>query len=89
MSEPEDHKITYPCEYPIKVLGEDVDNFSEEVLVIIRRHSPDLIEESIATRASRNGKYLSVKVTIIARSAEHIEAMHSELKASGRVQVVL
>ena len=89
MSQQEPPKITFPCEYPIKVMGADVDNFRDEVLVIIREHAPDLIEESIQCRASRNGRYLSVNVTIIARSVEHIQAMHEALKASGRVQIVL
>jgi putative lipoic acid-binding regulatory protein len=82
-------KIIFPCEYPIKVLGEDTNNFREEVLLIIRRHAPDLIEESIDYRASRNGKYLSVKVTIIAESLEQIQTMFKDLKSSGRVQLVL
>lgn len=89
MSQPSPPKITFPCEYPIKVLGEDVDNFKEEVLYIIREHSPSLLEESISYRSSRNGRYLSVQVTIIAESLEQIQVMHRALKDSGRVQIVL
>ena len=89
MTYPESIKIEFPCDYPIKVMGPNVDSFHEEVLVIIRRHAPDLREENISYRASRNGNYLAVNVTITATGIEQLEAMFEELKASGRVSMVL
>lgn len=82
-------QIEFPCAYPIKVMGEDVDNFSEAVLQIIRCHAPDLDETSISYRSSRNGRYLSLRVTITATGESQLKAMFEELKASGRVQMVL
>lgn len=89
MSKPDSVKIEFPCAYPIKVMGLDVDNFAEEILVIIRRHAPDLREEDVSLRPSREGRYLSVRVTIQATGLAQIEALFEELKASGRVKLVL
>lgn len=89
MSDRQAPKIEFPCAYPIKVMGEDVDDFSTAVLQIIRSHAPDLDESSISYRSSRNGRYLSLRVTITATGESQLKAMFEELKASGRVQMVL
>ncbi len=88
--EPEDSpKIEYPCRYPIKVMGLDVDGFSSAIIDILRQHAPELAEQDINFRPSRHGKYLAVNVIIIARSVEQIQAIFDDLKASGRVAMVI
>lgn len=82
-------KIEFPCDYPIKVMGLETHDFRYIVVDIIRRHAPDLDDEQIDFRASRNGKYLSVKATITATGTGQLKALFEELKASGRVIMVL
>jgi len=82
-------RIEFPCRYPIKVMGEDVDDYSTEIVKIIRLHAPDLLDEDIDFRASRHGKYLAVNVIINAQSVDQLESIFSDLKASGRVAMVL
>jgi len=88
--EPEESpKIEYPCRYPIKVMGLDVDEFSTAIVDIVRQHAPELTEEDINFRPSRHGKYLAVNVIITARSLVQIQAIFDDLKASGRVAMVI
>lgn len=82
-------KIQFPCAYPVKVMGLDVDDFRDEVITIIKHHAPDLREEDISFRASRTKKYLAVNVIITATGTDQLQAMFDELKASGRVSMVL
>jgi putative lipoic acid-binding regulatory protein len=82
-------QIEFPCAYPIKVMGLDENDFAASVIAIVRRHDPALDVASISYRPSRNGKYLSVNVTITATGPAHIQALFEELKASGRVAMVL
>lgn len=82
-------KIEFPCDYPIKVMGRNEDDFKEIVLDIIRRHAPDLREENISFRASRNKNYLAVNVTIYATGVKQLQELFDDLKASGRVSLVL
>jgi uncharacterized protein len=81
--------LEYPCAYPIKVLGLQSADFATLVVDIVRRHDPALREEHISLRESSGGKYLSVSVTITAAGPEHIRALFEDLKASGRVTMVL
>ncbi len=81
--------IEFPCEYPVKVMGRNTDDFSDVILDIIRRHAPDLRDENISFRPSRNKNYLAVNVIIYATGVQQLQALFDDLKASGRVSMVL
>lgn len=89
MTQPEPPKIEYPCEYPIKVMGLNEHDFTHVVLEVIRRHDPDFQPANVALRASSNEKWLSVTAVITATGPEQIAAIFADLKATGRVQMVL
>ena len=89
MEKDESVQIEFPCRYPIKVMGLDVDDYREAVIAIIRQHAPELKDEDISFRPSRHGKYLAVNVIIFARGIEQLKAIFDDLKASGRVAMVL
>jgi len=82
-------RIEFPCAYPIKVMGRNEEAFAAMVLEIGQRHAPELTSEDVALRASRNGRWLAVTLNIEARSAAQIEALFTDLKATGRVTLVL
>lgn len=83
-------KIEFPCpNYPIKVIGEAGDGFSDLVIEVIQRHAPDLDADTLVTRDSRNGRFLSVQVLITATGVEQLQAIHVDLRATGRVHMVL
>ncbi|MCM2331162.1 MAG: DUF493 domain-containing protein [Pseudomonas sagittaria] len=83
-------KIEFPCEgYPIKVIGDAGEGFADLVLDIVRRHAPDLDVTTLSMRDSSNGRFVSVQVAIRATGVEQLQALHVELRATGRVHVVL
>lgn len=83
-------KIEFPCErYPIKVIGDAGDGFSETVIEVIRRHAPGFDETTLVTRDSRNGRFLSIQVLITATGVEQLQAINTDLRATGRVHMVL
>lgn len=83
-------KIEFPCErYPIKVIGDAGEGFVETIVEVIRRHAPDLEESSVVMRDSRNGRFLSLQVLITATGVEQLQAIHVDLRATGRVHMVL
>ncbi|MNZ60970.1 hypothetical protein D3C78_790500 [compost metagenome] len=83
-------KIEFPCErYPIKVIGDAGDGFSDMVIEIIQRHAPDFDSTTVTIRDSRNGRFLSVQVLITATGVEQLQNIHNDLRATGRVHMVL
>ncbi len=81
--------VTYPCDVPIKAMGLAQDGFDALVVAVVRRHVADISANAITTRPSANGKYLSVTVNIVAQSRAQLEAIYSDLRATGRVLMTL
>ncbi len=84
-----DDPDAFPAEIPVKVMGEASDEFESWVVSTVRRHVPDLGEGAVTTRQSRRGRYVSVTVTVMARSREQMDALYRELSADERVKVAL
>lgn len=82
-------KIEFPCAYPIKVVGNAAEDFREYVVAVMERHAGPLETEFVTVQASSNGRFLSVRVTITATGHEQLQMIFEELKASGRVHIVL
>ncbi|MCX4026010.1 DUF493 domain-containing protein [Endozoicomonas sp. SM1973] len=81
-------KIEFPCDYPIKVMGVATTDFEQFVIDVMKKHDPSFSGKA-AIRDSRKGKYQAVNVTITATGEDQLKAIFEELKASGRVAMVL
>ncbi|HLV18130.1 MAG TPA: DUF493 domain-containing protein [Pseudomonas sp.] len=83
-------RIEFPCEhYPIKVIGDAGEGFPALVVEIMRRHVLDFDEATLITRDSSKGRFMTVQVRITARSVDQLQAIHMDLRATGRVHMVL
>ena len=56
--------LQFPCEFPIKVIGNNSETFEIEVLTIIKQYVRNLRENAIRTKPSKNSKYLAITITI-------------------------
>ena len=81
----EESLMEFPCSFPIKAMGKAIDDFDLLVVEIVRKHHSDVTEGSVKTRPSREGKYISVTVTINAQSREQLDNIYLELTAHERV----
>ena len=89
MAETSGSAITFPCDFPIKVMGRAADDFDTLVVSIVQRHVGDLHEHSITVRASAGGNYVSVTVTVRAESQHQLDNLYRELSGHERVVMVL
>ena len=87
--EPQPSLLRFPCEFPMKVMGRRSDGFAQLVADIVLRHAEDFRPETIEMRSSKNARYLSLTVTINARSREQLDALYSELSKHPMVMMVL
>lgn len=85
----ESPKITFPCRYPVKVVGDAADDFTAVVCQIITRHDPEFDAVTVKVVDSRNGRFQSVRLTITATGEAQLQALFEELKATGRVHMVV
>ncbi|OEY66733.1 YbeD family protein [Marinobacter sp. X15-166B] len=89
MAEPKAPKIEFPCSYTIKVIGNAAPDFKEFVVKVVGRHAPELTDADVSVHDSRNGRFTSVRLTIVATGEPQLKALFEELKASGRIHMVL
>ncbi|MCD8513938.1 MAG: DUF493 family protein [Nitrincola sp.] len=87
---PEAPKIEFPCaDYPIKVVGDNADDFMAFVVQTVKGFDPDLDEQKVSVQDSRNGRFRSVRLMMTATGEDQLKLMFEKLKASGRVHMVL
>jgi putative lipoic acid-binding regulatory protein len=86
---PEESLIEYPSQFPIKVMGENVDGFVHAVTHIAASFDPSFDASTVETRPSSGGKYLGVTVTITATSREQLDELYRTLTTHPMVKVVL
>ena len=85
----EDSLLQFPCEFPIKIMGQRQDGFAQAVLEVVLRHAPDFDAAAMEMRPSTKGNYISFTCTIRAVSREQLDALYGELSAHPLVKVVL
>ena len=85
----DDIRITYPCDYPIKVVGDVRAEFHQEVFDAVLRHDPTMTTERVTQRTSRKGNFISISFMLQAQSEAQIEALFADLKLIESVRLVL
>ncbi len=85
----EDSPLTFPCKFPIKVMGVNSDGFENEIFMIANRHVPNLGEAALKSRPSRSANYLSVTVTITAQSQKQLDNLYRAFNEHPDVKMVL
>ncbi|OIQ84621.1 hypothetical protein GALL_335560 [mine drainage metagenome] len=81
--------LQFPCEFPIKVMGETRDGFAEAMVEIVRQHAPDFDAGRVEMRPSSSGKYLSLTITVTATSKPQLDDLYRALTAHPMVKIVL
>ena len=81
--------LTFPCEFPIKVMGRTQDGFAQAIAAVVRIHAPDFDAATLEMRVSAQGNYLSVTATINATSREQLDGLYRELTSHPMVAMVL
>lgn len=88
--EPENPSLlTFPCIFPLKVMGRREDDFAQVICEIVQRHATDFHPRTLEMRPSKNGRYLSLTVTINATSKDQLDALYTELSRHPMVIMVL
>ena len=85
-------KIEFPCEgYLLKILGDNADDFQEFVIETLKSHSKEehIDRLSIKAAESRNGRFISISVKIVAQSEQQLSDIHKTFMATGRVKMVM
>jgi putative lipoic acid-binding regulatory protein len=85
----EETLIEFPCDFPIKVMGETRDDFAETIIAVVRVHLPDFDASRVEVRGSSGGRYTSLTCIVYVTSKPQLDDLYRALTAHPMVRVVL
>lgn len=89
-NQPEPPKIEFPCEnYPIKVIGRDIQGLQDLVIEIMQKHVEDFDTTTLTVQGSSKGSFISIRVRITATGVTQLAAIHEDLMATEHIKMVL
>ena len=88
-NEPRQTLLEFPCDFPIKIMGARVDDFTQAVVEVVLCHAPDFDAATVEMRPSSKGNYLAVTCNIRAVSQEQLDNLYRALTAHPLVKVLL
>ena len=89
MAEEQKELLTFPTDYPIKIVGRPSPEFRARIHAVVIKHAPDVETDRISERLSENGNFLSITYTIVAESREQVVALAKDLTAADGVLMVI
>lgn len=81
--------MQFPCDFPIKIIGNNTTNFLGEITRIIQKHYPNILESTINCQPSQNNNYLAIRVTLHVLDQPSLDALYQELTQHPDIKMVL
>lgn len=89
MTPADDTLLEFPCDFPIKVMGKDRADFHDTARALVEQHTGPLDDDRLRVAESRNGRFVSITITIRAESRAQLDAIYEDLSAHDEVLVAL
>ena len=85
----EESALQFPCEFPIKMMGRDTPEFRSAARTLVENHVGGVSDERVQASISRNGRFVSVTVTITATSQQQLDDIYRDVTAHDDVLMAL
>lgn len=85
----EESAIEFPCEFPIKMMGRDTPAFRQTMRTLVEGHAGAVDDSRVQSTVSRNGRFVSVTITITATSQPQLDAIYRDVSAHDDVLMAL
>ena len=81
--------LEFPCDFPIKVMGFADPQFASTIGELVKEFDPLFKPETIARRASKQGRYEALHIVVHATGREQLDSIYMALTHHPMVKVVL
>lgn len=81
--------LTFPCHFPIKVIGNHTEEYIAQVIQLTQKHFPDFAEASVKKQLSKNKLFISLTITVYALDKQTLDALYQDLSAHPDSKMVL
>ncbi len=86
---PEQSLIEYPCHFPIKVMGANVEGFLAAMVHVATAFDAGFDASTVEQRPSKAGNYLGLTLSVRVTSREQLDELYRTLTSHPMVKVVL
>ena len=81
--------LELPCEFPIKLMGRDTPSFRNTVRSRGEKHTGRLSDDAIQSSLSRNGRFISITITVNAQSQQQLDDIYRDATDHAEVLMAL
>ena len=81
--------LTFPCTFPIKIMGKASEHFTPTMLTLAAQYIEDMDAVRIQERPSKSGTYTALTLTFEAQSQEQLDQLYRDFSAHPHVRMVL
>jgi putative lipoic acid-binding regulatory protein len=74
---------------PIKIMGKDSPEFRAMAVALIESHTGPLEAERVQTALSRNGRFVSITVTVNAQSKDQLDDIYRDVSGHPSILMAL
>lgn len=81
--------LEFPCDFPIKMMGRDSPEFRITTRSLVERHVGAVADSAVQAAVSRNGRFVSVTVTVTATSQQQLDDIYRDATSHDDVLMAL
>jgi len=81
--------LEFPCTFPIKMMGRDTPAFRQAVRELVEKHTGPVDDTAIQNALSKNGRFVSVTITVSAESQQQLDDIYRDVSAHDDVLMAL
>ena len=85
----DDSLLEFPCTFPIKMMGRDTPAFRQTVRELVEKHMGPVDDAAIQNALSKNGRFVSVTITVSAESQQQLDGIYRDVSAHDDVLMAL
>jgi len=85
----EDTPLTFPCQYPLKVMGKNTPEFRSRMREVITAELGAGQPLEVSERTSGNAKFVSLTCLVDVPSRDELDRLYRTLHATGMVLMAL
>lgn len=81
--------LQFPCRFPIKMMGRDTPEFRDLARELVESHAGTVADSAVQAAVSRNGRFVSVTITITATSQRQLDNIYRDASSHDDVLMAL
>jgi putative lipoic acid-binding regulatory protein len=85
----EPERISFPVEYPIKVVARAAPDLRAQLDTVFSRHLGAISPEKVSQRDSAQSNFVALTYSLVVQNEAQLQALHTDLKLVDGVVMVL